>query len=534
MPNFSINRLISSGARMLVRAGLKQLEKRGTPFDNMLAQRYLAMHLNQGPANVKVTEDNALTFAAVFASVRILSESKATLPIKIHERNPDGTAGAEVTQHDLTWRLRNEPTPDHTAFTWKEVRQAHACLWGNSYAEIDFDLRTAVPSEIYPLDPDKVTPFRDDEKRIAYKVDADDRRPTRILDQSQMLHTPGIGGNGIIGWSVVRLAANTVGVGLQTDNLAAEFFGNGARQTLIAEHPGSLGDVAYERLKNSIANQYSRDQKNFILFEGGLKPHFATMPLREAQFLESRKYQSNEIATRWFRIPETMVGLMDNATLANVTELNRWFERHTLAPWLIRDEQEMERKLLTRSERSRFKIKHNVDALLRSDVATRFAAHKDAIMTGFKTINEVRRHEDLEPLDGGDRLVLPEAIFGKQLGHAPNTDETRNDPRLRKLALQTVEGLLERERTHAKRAANKPAAEYRAKIDEFYAKQTTLVTERLAPIFGDRGELIARWVRSRQALLAASSPGGVASVVEDWTDDAAHLVDQLIGDDDAD
>jgi len=529
--NRAISRAVSYGARMLVRAGLNTLEKRGTPFDNMLAQRYLSMHVNQGGTNIKVTEDNALTFAAVFASVRILSESKATLPIKLHERNIDGTPGAEVHQHDLTWRLRNEPTPDHTAFTWKEVRQAHACLWGNSFAEIDFDMATAVPSQIYPLDPDKVTVFRDDEKRIKYKVDADDRRPMRVLDQSQMLHTPGIGGNGIIGWSVVRLAANTVGIGLQTDNLAAEFFGNGARQMLIAEHPGQLGDTAYTRLKESISDQYSREQKNFILFEGGLKPHFATMPLREAQFLESRKFQSNEIATRWFRIPETMVGLMDNATLANVSELNRWFERHTMAPWLIRDEQEMERKLLTRAERERFRIKHNVDALLRSDVATRFAAHKDAIMTGFKTINEVRHHEDLEPLEGGDRLVLPEAIFGKQEGHL---DETRSDPRLRALAMQTVEGLLERERTHAKRAANKPDTEYRSKISEFYDKHADLVRSKLSPIFDGNGELIERWVRSRQEMLAASSPDGVAGVVGDWHNDAATLVDSLIGEDDAD
>ena len=526
-----INRAITAAAGFVARRAIATLEKRGTPLQQILTARNV--HLHGANGDVPVNEDTALTFSAVFASVRILAETKASLPIKVHEVRPDGTAGPIATQHPVNQLLKYEPTPDHTPLVWKETRQEHVCLWGNTYSELTIDPATGYVNEAYPLDPSKVTPFRNPEDgRIWYRVQSDDRKPERMLDRSQMLHVPGLG-DGITGWSVVRMAANTIGIGLKYDGLAGQFAKNGGRDLMVAQHPGKLSDEAYERLKTSIQDKYSMEQANFLLFEGGLNATFARMPLRDAQFLESRKFQTEEIAARWFRLPPHMVGLLDKASYNNIQEQDRYFEKHTMRPWLLRDEQEMERKLLPTSDRGRFVIKHNVDAILRSDIKSRFESHKTAIMTGFQTINEVRQKEDLEPLEGGDRLVLPEAIFGKQLGNQPNENtgevDARSDERLRALTLQTVEGLLERERVHVTRAAKKPA-EFRAKLDDLYEKQSELVCSKLSPVFGETsGPLIAAWVRSRQSELSMLDTNQITDDRLAFDGDAEHLVDQLLG-----
>jgi hypothetical protein len=305
----------------------------------------------------------------------------------------------------------------------------------------------------------------------------------RTLDRSMMLHVPHFG-NGIVGWSPIRLLAESIGIGLAQDKFAAAYFGNSAKPSLIVEAQGTLSDEVYARLKNEMDTQYNGDNAHrpFLLEGATAKP--LLIPANEAQLLESREFQE-EVICRVFRVPPHMVGLLRRATFSNIEAQDLSYEKHTIRPQLIRDEAEMNRKLFLRNERGRFHVRFNVDDLLRADIKTRYDAYKTAIMAGFKSRNEVRETEHLPARPGCDELLLPEAIFGKSQGKDTSKTKTktntatgdtqastrtlRTDPRLVALTTQTIAGLIAREVTHAERAAGKPD-QFREAIVSQYQK----------------------------------------------------------------
>lgn len=390
---------------------VSQLLKRSTAPLSMLRDRAGGWG-HPTLAGVKVDERTAMRYGAVYASIRVIAETRGSLPMTVYERNADGTR-AVVTQHPVSALLATEPNPDMTPMVWGETCTAHVLGWGNSYCEIVWD-ENGEPAKLIPRHPTLITPYRSDSDLLMYEIKSDGGGGARDVDRSQMLHVPGLGGNGIVGWSVIRLAAESIGVGMGQEQMAAAYFGNKAKPGIVIKVPGVLDDKAFARLRNSVDTQYTRENAfGALVLENGIEATTFSIPMNEAQFLESREFQGEEIACRWFRLPPHVVGYLRRATFSNIESQDLYFEKHTMRPWLVRFEQEMNRKLFSRRDWGRFYVKHNVDALLRADIRTRYEAYKSAILTGWKSRNEVRELEDLDPIDGLDELPLPEAIFGK-------------------------------------------------------------------------------------------------------------------------
>lgn len=515
-----------------VAAAIAQRLLRSTPLDQMLQARAAAIGGINSAAGVTVNETTAMNLAAVFASVRIIAETKASLPFEVFEV----TAGGRKTKtlmHPVAELLCCEPNPEQTPMVFGETLQAHLLTWGNCYAEIVWSLG-AEPVSLHLHHPSRVRPFRGNSGELLYEI-KEQGGSARTIDRSRMLHVPGLGGDGIVGWSPVRLAAQSIGIGLATDQMAASYFGNGARPSLVVESAGEMDDETFGRLKHEVESQYSGTNAHKVLvLEGGMSAKQMTIPLNEAQFLESRKFAGEEIASRWFRLPPHVAGYLDRATFSNIDAQDRYFERHTMRPWLIRHEQEINRKLFLRSERRTYYAKHNADALLRADIETRYKAHQTALLSGFLTINEVRALEDMDPVEGGDDVIVAQSIYGQQDPSAPDQvgGVTRNDPRVGILLTRTLTGLIHRELNTVERHAGKPDDDYRQRISAFYEGHRKTVAERLTGVAEQRQieAIDAELERHRDDLLNAG-PKYAKEACQNWPDDVSRLVGILTDDD---
>lgn len=367
-------------------------------------------------AGVAVTEESALSLSTVFACARVLGESVAMLPLLTYRRRADG--GKERAQdHPLYRLLHDQPNPEMTAFEWREVKTVHVALRGNSYSEIEWS-GGGRPLALWPLNPAKMEVVRTNgELRYLYNLP---NGTVANLPAWRVHHVRGMSGNGIQGYSVVRLAMQAIGLGLGTEEFGAKWFGNGARPGFLLKVPGRLSDQAYIRLKESwnADHQGLSNAHRVKILEEGLDTANVGVSPEESQFLETRKFQVNEIA-RWFRIPPHMVGDLENASFSNIEEQGLEFVIYTLMPWLVRDEQALSRDLLTETEQQTFFVKYLVNGLLRGNVQARYQAYSTAVLNGLMSPNEVRILEDMNPYEGGDTYLLPlNMVPADQVGQA--------------------------------------------------------------------------------------------------------------------
>jgi hypothetical protein len=200
----------------------------------------------------------------------------------------------------------------------------------------------------------------------------------------------------------------SIGVGLALEEYGARFFGNGARPGGVLKHPGILSEDALRRLQASWSadNEGLSNSHRMKILEEGLSYEAIGIPPEEAQFLESKKFQVNEIA-RWFRIPPHMLADLERATFSNIEEQGLEFVIYTLGPWLTRHEQAIERDLLTEAERQTLFVEYLVNGLLRGNITSRFQAYQQALQSGWMNANEVRGLENMNPYDGGDTYLQP-------------------------------------------------------------------------------------------------------------------------------
>lgn len=483
-------------------------------------------------AGIQVNDSTALKFSAVYASVRVIAETKGSLPVEVYEIKGDSQIRTHF--HPVAEVLGIEPNLDHTPMVFGETRQSHLLTRGNTYAEITWTHGGDVFA-ITPHHPANVEPFKDAAGRLKYKVK--EGNSSRTIDRDDMVHVPGLGGDGIVGWSPIRMAAESIGVGLANERFASLYFSNGARPSLVLETGDNLDDQTFQSLKDEVNHSYSGPNTHkAMLLQGGITAKQMSIPLNEAQFLEAREFQGEEIACRWYRLPPHVVGYLRRATFSNIEAQDQYFEKHTMRPWLVRDEQELHRKLFPRGERHRWKIKYNANAILRSDIKTRYEAHKTAILAGFKSRNEIRQLEDLNPVDGLDEFPLPEAIFGKTGDSSAKPDDKekpqagdRSDPRLHTLTLRTLTGLIHRELTMVDRAAGKPAEEFKQKVNEFYTRHKSHVRERLDGI-ATPSQLadLDRVLDKHCEQLRTAGPGKARDACGDWIDDADRLTSSLL------
>lgn len=360
-------------------------------------------------AGKMVNERTAMQTTAVYACVRILAEAIAGLPLHVYRYRSDG--GKErIPFHPLYHLLHDEPNPEMTSFVFRETLMSHLLLWGNAYAQVVRNGRGQAIA-LYPLLPSKMEVSRASNGELVYKyyrdVDESGINPKGgyvTLRKDEVLHIPGLGFDGLIGYSPIAMAKNAIGMSLATEEYGATFFANGANPGGVLEHPGVIKDI--QRVKDSWNSAYqgSGNAHKVAVLEEGMKFQAIGIPPEQAQFLETRKFQINEIA-RIFRVPPHMIGDLEKSSFSNIEQQSLEFVKYTLDPWVVRWEQALQQSLLLPSEKSSLFIKFNVDGLLRGDYQSRMTGYATGIQNGYYSVNDVRSLEDLNMLsdeDGGN------------------------------------------------------------------------------------------------------------------------------------
>lgn len=359
-----------------------------------------------------VNETTAMQTAAVYSCVRVISEAIASLPLNVYRYEEHGAK--IIPEHSLYNLLHNEPNSEMTSFIFRETLMSHLLLWGNAYAQIIRDGSGRIRA-LYPLLPNKMDVSRNESGQIYYTYwrDQDETRPHEksggvVLSRDDVLHIPGLSYDGLVGYSPIALAKNAVGMAIATEEYGAGFFANGANPGGILEHPGTIKNPAGIRDSWEALYKGSRNSGKVAVLEDGLKFHQVSIPPEQAQFLETRKFQLNEIA-RIFRIPPHMIGDLEKSSFSNIEQQSLEFVKYTLDPWVVRWEQSMHQALLLPSEKNSVFIKFNLDGLLRGDYETRMKGYAIGIQNGFMSPNDVRRLENFNEIpdeQGGNNYMV--------------------------------------------------------------------------------------------------------------------------------
>ena len=360
----------------------------------------------------QVNERTSMQMTAVYSCVRILSEAVASLPLNVY-RYTDTGGKEKAFDHPLYRLLHDEPNPEMSSFIFRETLMTHLLLWGNAYAQIIRNGKGEVIA-LYPLMPDRMTVDRDSNGRLYYKYrKSNDDAPTMesgvvILAPSDILHVPGLGFDGLVGYSPIAMAKNAIGLAIAAEEYGSKFYANGAAPSGVLEHPGTLKDPARVRDSwNSTFGGSSNSHKVAVLEEGMKYTPISISP-NEAQFLETRKFQINEIA-RIFRVPPHMVGDLEKSSFSNIEQQSLEFVKYTLDPWVIRWEQALYRTLLSEEEKKTYFFKFNVEGLLRGDYQSRMQGYATARQNGWMSANDIRELEDLDRIPaelGGDLYLI--------------------------------------------------------------------------------------------------------------------------------
>ncbi len=360
-----------------------------------------------------VNERSAMQMTAVYACVRILSEAIASLPLHVYQYNDSGGKEKALT-HPLYGILHDEPNPEMSAFSFRETLMTHLLLWGNSYAQVIRNGRGEIVA-LYPLMPDRMTVDRDAQGTIFYeyaRADGDartmDGKSTVRLAPSDVLHIPGLGFDGLVGYSPIAMAKNAIGMGLACDEYGASFYHNGAQPGGVLEHPGVVKDPKRVRDSWNAIYQGSANAHRVAVLEEGMAYKPISISPEQAQFLETRKFQIDEIA-RIFRVPPHMVGDLEKSSFSNIEQQSLEFVKYTLAPWIARWEQAIYRALLSQAEKERFFVRFNVEGLLRGDYQSRMTGYSIARQNGWMSANDIRELENLDRIpakDGGDLFLI--------------------------------------------------------------------------------------------------------------------------------
>lgn len=389
----------------------KLFKARDKPQDALNGSGYSFM-FGRSAAGQAVNERSAMQMSAVYACVRILAESIASLPLHFYQYN-DAGGKEKAVNHPLYWLLHDEPNPEMSSFSFRETLMTHLLLWGNAYAQIIRNGRGEVIA-LYPLMPDRMTVDRDARGRIYYEYARSDsdantlgKKSTVILSPEDVFHIPGLGFDGLVGYSPIAMAKQAIGMGLACDEYGAAFYQNGAQPGGVLEHPNVLKDPKRVRESWNAIYQGSRNAHRIAVLEEGMTYKPITISPEQAQFLETRKFQIDEIA-RIFRVPPHMIGDLEKSSFSNIEQQSLEFVKYTLAPWISRWEQAIQRSLLLMSERTRYFARFNVEGLLRGDYQSRMNGYAVARQNGWMSANDIRELESLDmiPDEQGGNLYL--------------------------------------------------------------------------------------------------------------------------------
>ena len=359
-----------------------------------------------------VTERSSMQMTAVYACVRILSEAIAGLPLHLYRYKEDG-GKEQAVDNNLYRLLHDEPNPEMTSFVFRETLMTHLLLWGNAYAQIIRNGKGEVIA-LYPLMPNKMSVDRDEKGQLYYTYSRANEEAatmtgnTVILKPSDVLHIPGLGFDGLVGYSPIAMAKNAIGMAIACEEFGAKFFANGAAPSGVLEHPGTIKDPAKVRDSWNSTFGGSANSGKVAVLEEGMKYTPISISPEQAQFLETRKFQINEIA-RIFRVPPHMVGDLEKSSFSNIEQQSLEFVKYTLEPWVVRWEQALSRALLSITEKPTYFFKFNLEGLLRGDYQSRMNGYAIARQNGWMSANDIRELEDQDRIpaeEGGDLYLI--------------------------------------------------------------------------------------------------------------------------------
>lgn len=382
--------------------------------DLQITPRLMRSFLQNGAtaAGVSITPTSSLQVSAVYACVRVLSESIAQLPLILRRQQADGNR-LHALSHALYQLLRWQPNPEWTAFDFELFRIMSLCLRGNAYAEIVWG-RNGQVKELWPIHPERVMIVREDDDQLWYHItggymtDPERRRSTVKLPFWKVHHIKLLSTDGVYGLSPITLHRQGIGLAAAAEQYGAAFLGNGAQPGGVLEHPGALSAAAYKRLLDSWEDRHSGPNQagKAALLEEGMTYKPITISPQDAQYLETRQFQAIDIA-RIFRVPPHLINDLENATFSNIEHLGLEFVQFSLQPYFINVEQAIRRDLLIGRERNELFADYDVEALLRGDIQARYSSYSIGRQWGFLSANDIRQRENMPQIEGGDIYMMP-------------------------------------------------------------------------------------------------------------------------------
>ena len=447
-------------------------------------------------SGISVTPDTALTYSAVYQAVRCISEAVSSLPLNLYERSASG-GKTKASAHPLYHLLHDSPNPEMSSLQWREASMAHLLLYGNCYTEIVRDLNGDAV-ELWPIDPSIVSPKRTESGELYYDLN----RGKAFITAANMMHISGLSFDGISGMSPIALARQSLGLSMAIEQFGAGYFGRGARPGGVLTFPGQLSPEARQNLRRSFEELHAggANSHRVALLEAGLKWEAIGVPPDDSQFLQSREFQIVEVA-RWFNIPPHKLRDLNKPSYNSLEMMNIEFLTDTLRPWLVRWEQALNRKIIRPRDRESYFFEHNVEGVLRGDIASRYQAYSVARNWGWLSVNEIREKENMNSV-GPEGDVYMQPLNMQALGAAP-TAAPATDPSVvatsppptlptptptrshESIILRLLDDAGERlqsvECSAVKRFANKPT-EFLNKLDHFVSEHRARVTSAYAPV----------------------------------------------------
>ena len=380
--------------------------------DNRTVGSSYSFYMGGSSAGKNVNERSAMQMTAVYSCVRILAEAVAGLPLHLYRYKEDGGKERAI-DNNLYHLLHDEPNKEMSSFIFRETLMTHLLLWGNAYAQIIRNGKGEVVA-LYPLMPNKMQVDRDENGELYYIYTRSSEEAKTMegamvyLTPRDVLHIPGLGFDGLVGYSPIAMAKNAIGLAIATEEYGAKFFANGAAPSGVLEHPGTIKDPS--RLRENWNSTFggSANSGKVAVLEEGMKYTPISISPEQAQFLETRKFQIDEIA-RIFRVPPHMVGDLEKSSFSNIEQQSLEFVKYTLDPWVIRWEQSLSRSLLNEDEKRKYFFKFNLEGLLRGDYESRMSGYATARQNGWMSANDIRELENLDKIpaeDGGDLYLI--------------------------------------------------------------------------------------------------------------------------------
>jgi HK97 family phage portal protein len=356
---------------------------------------------SRSAAGVRITSDNALQVTAVFACLRILGETVASLPLHLLERMAEG-GKRQAREVPLYRLLHQQPNDWQTSFEWREQAVLHIGLWGDAYSEIK---GAGTGTQLIPLHPSRMKVERIENGRLRYKY-REDKGSETVYSQDQILHVRGPSDDGVHGISIVESCKDAIALARACELHGARFFGSGARPGFVLSTDGQLNAEAREQLRSQWDRRHGGvgNSHSTAVLTGGLKPYdIPQINNTDAQFIDARRYQLEEIA-RLFRVPMHLLGVM-NGGYGSIEHAGLDFVQHTILPWLRRFESAFMRDLI--ADDDRYQVEFDVRGLLRGDAASRSAYYRAMWDIGALSTNDILELENRNPVEGGDTRYRP-------------------------------------------------------------------------------------------------------------------------------